>query len=130
MTDDFKIGDALEFLGILLIVCLFIFGAVNYVMCIINEQDIYKVIRGEVTNVDIVYDDDNTIHYLEVTVENETNIETVNVFTKYDMDLTVNSEIILELHETKYSENFWWNEAKGDNIWYITELIRVPGETT
>ena len=67
---------------------------------------------------------DGEIECLLVTFENGEQYKVGSGET--EVDLTVNSKLIIEL-QNMYHRNFWWEEFEPyDDVWYINQIIKVP----
>jgi len=83
----------------------------------------YVTVDSEITNVDVVVDNSNEIDYLIV---NFANGEAYKIRVDYDVDLTVNSRLILELGNA-YHRNWFWEELEpNDDVYFINKIVKVP----
>lgn len=114
-----------------IIIIILMFGSAGFVIfnglhCMVDRDVEYMTIKGEVLDTEVVLSELNEIQYLNLTIENESGIHYVNVWVRDDIDLTVNSKIIIQFQENKYHEWFFWTEKTGDGIWTMNKIIKVP----
>ena len=84
----------------------------------------YETKNVDIINVDPIVEN-GEIEYLEITfADGDTYKTTLND----DIDLTVNSKLIIEFGNA-WTRGFWWDEwDEPDDIWYISKIIKVPDE--
>lgn len=118
MEDDTKIG--MLYFGLMILIMLII-GFTLY--CIITSLETsYIVIEGEVINSEAILKDNGELKYLLVTFDNN---ESYKIEIRDDIDLTVNSRLIIELGNT--GTRFWvWDDYYYDDVYYIHNVVKVP----
>jgi len=125
------IGGILAVLFIFAIIIVFsfsIFAVINFAICESDVQVEYIVFKGKIIETDMVLDEDGSLEYLNLTLKNNTGIYFINAWVPYTDDLTVNSNLIVQFKEKRHHDMFFWNPQRGDDIWNITEIIKVPSE--
>lgn len=83
----------------------------------------YEVVEGKIINSYPILDDNGQIDYLSVTFDNGKHYK---IKINDDVDLTVNSKLVLELKY--YVERDWfWNEyERDDDVYYIERIVKIP----
>lgn len=81
----------------------------------------YKVIESNVVNIEPILETDGSIEYYNITFANG---ESYNIKTHENIDWTVNSKLIVEIHK-KYHHG----EPTYD-YWYLESLTKVPDKKT
>ena len=111
------------FMIILVVIIICILVIVAYNSSTMFERR-YEVVEGKIINSYPIQDDRGKIDYLVVTFGNG---ETYKIKSgQTDLDLTVNSKLILELSR-EYKRSWWWEEYQPvDDYYVLQKLIKVP----
>lgn len=114
-------------LGMFLIVIIMGIMLFSFVVVVYNSSTSmdrrYEVVEGKIINSYPILDDNGQIDYLSVTFDNGKHYK---IKINDDVDLTVNSKLVLELKY--YVERDWfWNEyERDDDVYYIERIVKIP----
>ena len=117
-----KRKDLLIQFGVIFVFCVVGFWFIN--IMVFGFESRYVVIDSEITNIETVIDDKGKLDYLIVDFDNN---ETYKIsIGRDDVDLTVNSNIIIELGSS-YERSWFWEDFKpSSDIFYISRVIKIP----
>jgi len=102
-------------IGIGIIIVIATVGIILAALLILTTE--YTTIEGEVTDVETILNDDGSIKYLLVTLNDDESYK-IGGKTGFDgdMDFTVNSQLIIELTKDIYS----------NDVWTVKAIIKAP----
>ena len=83
----------------------------------------YEVVDSEIINTNIIQDDEGEIEYIEITFANG---KIYKIRTNKDIDLTVNSRLVIEFANGERRNWFWEEFEPEDDIYSINQIIKVP----
>lgn len=112
-------------IGIMLITIVVAFSILIFigVNSALRWEDRYTIVKGKITHVNPIENENGQIKYLVVTFSDG---EIYRIVIKEDVDLTVNSNIILELRKG-YERTFFWEDFEPLNNYYsIEKIIKIP----
>ena len=108
-------------MGIILIIAFV--GIFIFIIGIMQFGVDYVTINEEITNVEPIIGENGKVDYLNITFANG---ETYKVsFRAREIDLTVNSKLILQLG-IGYDCSWWNSERDYDDYYFISKIIKVP----
>ena len=121
MKDDFDEGG--WWIGPLILIVMLSTIVFVFVNISTGFESRYIVIDSEIVDVETIVKENGEIDYLLVTFANN---ETYKINPDNNVDLTVNSKMIIELKKN-YTRRFFWEEFEPTDYPYdISKLIKIP----
>ena len=113
--------DTKDWIGAILIIAL-VLGAGTFLMVNVSlsTRTYYEVVDSEISNTQIIQDDEGKIEYIEITFANG---ESYKVESNNDIDLTVNSRMIIEFGNLGRRNWFWEDFEPEDDIYFINQIL-------
>ena len=108
--------------GLIAVFCVILVMGIIFFSVFTGVDIDYVTIEGEIIDSETVIKENGEIDYLILTFDNG---EIYKVGIGDDVDLTVNSRLIIELKN--FGNRFWfWDDYDYDDIYYIDKIIKVP----
>ena len=120
MKEDKEPSGIVFVIVMILIVACFIFLTYNFAFGIYDAR--YTVVDSKIIDIESIVNEYGELEYLNVTFENN---ETYKIKIYDDVDLTVNSDLILELKRF-YRRTWVWEEFVPTDYYSINKIIKIP----